>query len=204
MLELIGKAAGTIIRPMQAYLDDSNEYWPHIDRFDKLERLQHFREPNDAGWQLFAAGWWEESLAQAERERPLVEAEFAEDVRLGYASCRVRVAEFPITPYLQWEMHQFRIRVECGEHVRVVQKEAVSRHEADVVVPELIFMDSLAMYGVFHDETRVLSGGRKFTDADLIAGCRAEVQALYAEGEDFWTLFEREIVPLPPPAVDPG
>jgi hypothetical protein len=82
--------------------------------------------------------------------------------------------------------------------------EAVSRYEADAVVPELIFMDSLAMYEVLYDETGVLSGGRKFTDADLIAGCRAEVQALYAEGEDFWTFFEREIVPLPPPTVDLG
>lgn len=203
MLDRVGKAPGEILRPVQAYLDDSNQYWSRIEQFDKLERLQHFREPYDASWRMFAAGRWAESLAQAERERPLVIAEFAEDARLGYTSRRVRVVEFPITSYLQWEMYQFKIRAECGERIRVVDAGAVGPHEADGIVPELIFMGSLAMYEVLYDETGEMAGGRKFTDPELIAGCRAEVHALYARGEDFWTFFEREIVPLPPPAVDP-
>jgi hypothetical protein len=203
MIDRVRETPGETLRPVQAYRDDLSRLWPRIDRFDKLERLQHFREPYDSSWRAFAAGRWEESLELAERDRPAVVAEFAEDARLGYTSHRVRVAEFPISPYLQWEMHQFTIRVECGENLRVVGPEAVARHEADVVVPELIFMGSLAMYEVLYDETGVLAGGRKFTDPELIAGCRADVQALYAEGEDFRTFFEREIAPLPPPVVDP-
>jgi hypothetical protein len=203
MLDRVRETPGETIRPVEAYLDDSNQYWPRIDRFDKLERLQHFREPYDASWRLFAAGRWEESLAQSERERSLVVAEFAEDARLGYVSHRVRVVELPITPYLQWEMHQFKIRVECGENLRIVGPEAVARWEAVGIVPELIFMGSLAMYEVLYDETGVLAGGRKFIDPELIASCRAEVQALHARGEDFWTFFEREVKPLPPPAVGP-
>jgi hypothetical protein len=203
MLDRVRETPGETIRPVEEYLDDSNQYWPRIDRFDKLERLQHFREPYDAGWRLFAAGRWEESLAQSERERPLVVAEFAEDARLGYASHRVRVVELPITPYLQWEMHQFKIRVECGENLRIVGPEAVARFETGGIVPELIFMGSLAMYEVLYDESGVLAGGRKFTDPELIASCRAEVQALHARGEDFWTFFEREVKPLPPPTVGP-
>lgn len=203
MLDQVRDAYGEVLRPVQAYLDDSNRYWARIDRFDKLERTQHFREPYDASWRAFAAGRWEESLELSERNRPEVVAEFAEDARLGYCSYRVRAVEFPITPYLRWEFDRFRIRVECGENIRVVGPETVARFESGGIVPELIFMGSLAMYEVLYDETGVLAGGRKFTDPELIAGCRDEVQALYSEGEDFRAFFEREIVPLPPPVVEP-
>lgn len=203
MLDRVRNATGEVFRPVEAYRRDLNPLWARIDRFDKLERLQHFREPYDASWRAFAAGHWEESLEQTERGRPEVEAEFAEDRRLGYASHRVRVVEFPITPYLQWEMHAFTIRVECGEDLRVVGPEAFARYETDFVVPELIFMGSLAMYEVLYDETGVLAGGRKFTDPELIAGCLGEVQAMHSQGEDFQSFFEREIVPLPPPVVEP-
>lgn len=64
-------------------------------------------------------------------------------------------------------------------------------------------MGSLAMYEVLYDETGILSGARKFEDPVLISSCRQEVQALLARGEDFQSFFEREIVPLPPPAADP-
>lgn len=203
MIERVRETSGEIIRPVQAYLDDSDQYWSRIDRFDKLERLQHFRQPESDSWRAFAAGRWEESLKLTERNRPAVVAEFSEDARLGYTSHRVRVVEFPITPYLQWEMHRFRVRVECGENIRVVGPEMIASYETDCLAPELIFMGSLAMYEVLYDETGVLAGGRKFTDPDLIAGCRAEVQDLCAQGEDFQSFFEREIAPLPPPVVDP-
>lgn len=203
MLERIREITGETFIPVQAYRDDLSPLWAQIDRFDKLERLQHFREPHDASWRAFAAGRWEESRELSEQNRPMVEAEFAEDRRLGYSSYRVRVVEFPISPYLQWEMYRFVIRVECGENLRVVGPEAIARYETDGVAPELIFMGDLAMYEVLYDETRVLAGGRKFTDPDLIAGCRAEVHALYAQGEDFQAFFDREIAPLPPPIVEP-
>ncbi len=203
MLDRVRNARGETFRPVQAYRNDLSPLWSRIDRFDKLERLQHFREPYDTSWRAFAAGRWEESLEQAERDRPVVEAEFEEDRRQGYTSHRVRVVEFPVTPYMQWEMHQFKIRVDCGEDLRIIGPDAVAQYEADGIAPELIFMGSLAMYEVLYDETGVLAGGRKFTDPELIAGCRAEVQALLNQGEEFQVFFEREIVPLPPPIVDP-
>jgi len=203
MLDRVRGIPGETFRPVTAYRNDLSPLWARIDRFDKLERLQHFRQPEDASWRAFAAGHWEESLELSERNRPEVVAEFAEDARLGYNSYRVRVVEFPIAPYLQWEMYRFTIRVECGENLRVVGPDALARFEKSSIVPELIFMGSLAMYEVLYDETGVLAGGRRFTDPSLISGCRAEVQALYEEGEDFRTFFEREIAPLPPPTVDP-
>lgn len=203
MLDRVCGTIGEVLRPVQAYIADSNEYWPRIDRFDKLERIQHFREPYDDSWRAFDEGRWTDSLNLTELNRPNVVAEFAKDAELGYNSHRVRVVEFPIDPYLQWEMHRFKVRVECGENIRVVGADAVARFEKNGIVPELIFMGTLAMYEVLYDETGELAGGRKFTDPELIAGCLAEVQALYAQAEDFTTFFEREIVPLPAPVVVP-
>jgi hypothetical protein len=203
MLDRVRDAPGEVLHPVQAYLDDSNRYWARIDRFDKLERIQHFTEPYDASWRAFHAGDWEMSLELTELNRRNVEAEFAEDARLGYKSYRVRVVQFPIDPYLHWELYRFKVRVECGEEIRIVGPEVLARFETDGIAPELIFMGSLAMYEVLYDEHGVLAGGRKFTDPELVAGCRAEVQALHDQGEDFRTFFDREIASLPPPVVVP-
>jgi len=203
MLDRVRESAGETLRPVRAYLDDSSQYWTRIDRFDKLERIQRFRQPEDASWRAFAASRWVDSLELTELNRPNVVAEFEEDARLGYTSHRVRVVEFPIDPYLQWEAHRLKVRADCGENIRIVGPEAIARFERDRIVPELIFMGTLAMYEVLYDETGELAGGRKFTEPDLIAGCLAELRELYAEGEDFNTFFGREIAPLPAPVVMP-
>lgn len=203
MLDRIRDVKGEVLQPTRAYLDDSGRYWPRIERFDKLERIQRLREPDDASWRAFAAGRWQESLELTEQNRPNVIAEFDEDARWGYRSYRVRVVEPPIDPYLQWEMHRLKVRVECGENIRIIGPEAVARFEKDRIVPELIFMAALAMYEVLYDEAGVLAGGRKFTDPALIAQCRAEVRALYTAGEDFQAFFDREVALLPPPVVEP-
>ena len=195
--------SGDILCPVQVYLDDTDQYWGHINRFDKLERLQYFREPGYPSWDAFVAGRWDEALQIMQRDRSTVEKEFVEDSRVGLTSYRVRVVELPVTPYLQWELHELKARAECGEGIRVVGPEAVARYETNTVVPELIFMDALAMYEICYDNTGTQTGGRKFTDPELIEQCLSEVHALYAHGEDLLIFFEREIAPLPPPIVDP-
>lgn len=203
MLDRVRESMGETFKPVRAYLDDSSQYWTRIDHFDKLERIQRFRQPEDASWRAFAAGRWADSLQLTALNRPNVVAEFDEDARLGYTLCRVRVVEFPIDPYLQWEAHRLKVRADCGENIRVVGPEAIVQFENEQTVPELIFMGTLAMYEVLYDETGELAGGRKFTEPELIAGCLAEVRELYAKGEDFNTFFEREIAPLPAPVAKP-
>lgn len=203
MLDRVCKATGETLDSVEAYQNDLSPLWSRIDRFDKLERVQSFREPDDASWRAFAAGDWSRSLELTDRNRGNVAAEFAEDDRLGYRSYRVRVVEFPISAYLQWEMHRFKVRVEYGENIRIISPEALARFETSAPVPELIFMGSLAMYEVLYDEAGVLAGARRFTDPELVAGCRAEVQALYDRGTDFEEFFDRNIAPMRPPVVEP-
>lgn len=203
MLERVHNFSSEMFEEAQAYYDDANQYWERIGRFDKLERLQHFQEPGNHSWEAFMCGDWAEAQQIRQGNRPTVVAEFAEDARHGFVSRRVRVVEIPVTPYLQWELHGLKLRAECGEDIRVVDAAAVAMYEASRVVPELIFMDSLAMYEICYDENGLLCGARKFTDPDLIFGCRADFDALYQQGEDLHTFFAREIEPLPPPTLDP-
>jgi hypothetical protein len=108
MLDRVRHAPGRLLPPAEAYRDDTGQYWEHIHRFDKLERIQHFREPGDPSWEAFAAGHWEEAMDLLRKDLPSGRAEFAEDSRLGLMSYRVRVVEFPIVPYLQWEFYALK------------------------------------------------------------------------------------------------
>jgi hypothetical protein len=197
------RAAPAELMDTTTYLADSDKYWGRIKTFHKLERRQHFREPGRASWEAFAAGDWSESLAIRERDRGAVEAEFAEDKRVGLTSYRVRVVDLPVTPYLHWELTGLKIRAECGENIRVIGSDTIADFETEHIVPELIFMGAQAMYEVCYDEAGNLSGGRKFTDSALVTTCLSAVQALHAGGEDLLAFFDREIAPLPPPVPTP-
>ncbi|MFP8961754.1 hypothetical protein ACLIYP_14510 [Streptomyces nanhaiensis] len=54
---------------------------------------------------------------------------------------------------------------------------------------------------VYARRFRDAAGARRYTDPALIAETSAGFDALYDRGEEFTEFFEREIAPLPPPAV---
>jgi hypothetical protein len=91
------------------------EFWSYFDRIDdvfwKLERIQDFREPQSPSWTAMAEGDWDRSLS-------LPGAGYAagrqHDRRARFARRRVRVAEHPVTPYLQGEMHLLSMRYGKG------------------------------------------------------------------------------------------
>ncbi|MEV0613313.1 DUF6879 family protein [Nonomuraea sp. NPDC050404] len=160
----------------------------------KLERAQEFFEPDVASWRAMMDGDWERSLALIQRvAQPLAEY-FArrQPVR------RVRVVEFPITAYLQWEMHVLALRAAAGSPCRVVPAARVRDLEP---VPELVVFSPTLMYEVLYDEHGGGRGGRRVTDPGVVGPCLRATQALFDEGEDVRDFHEREIAPLPPPHV---
>ncbi|WP_248966023.1 DUF6879 family protein [Sphaerisporangium perillae] len=62
-------------------------------------------------------------------------------------------------------------------------------------------MGSLVMYEVLYDETGILEGARRIEDPKVFEACRAELAELYGKGEALLSYFDREIAPLPPPAI---
>lgn len=200
MLERVRELPGDTL-PLDAYLADFQEYYAAIpDRLDKFERAQYFEELNDPSWQAFASGNWEESLRLDELERENIAELFNGFKKREVISRRVRVVEFPITPYMQWELNGLKIWVECGENLRIITPEFLEKHEKKEPLPEVIILGPPVMYEILYDTNSALCGGRKIVNPGVIEVCRNEIEELYNKGEDFLSFFEREIKPLSPPA----
>ncbi|MGH3869500.1 MAG: DUF6879 family protein [Pseudonocardiaceae bacterium] len=201
MLEKIRGTPGEHLS-LEEYLAEVGHYESRVsDRFNKLERMQHFEEPYDPSWQMFVAGNWDEALRLDELERANVQKMFADFTRQGTSWYRVRVVEFPITPYLQWEFHGLKLRVECGEHIRIAPVGALASYEANGPMPEALVVGSVVMYEILYNKNGAPCGSRRITDPEAIARSREEIEQLYVAGEDFMSFFNREIAHLPPPDV---
>ncbi|MBF8190490.1 hypothetical protein ITP53_33205 [Nonomuraea sp. K274] len=181
---------------------DAPEYQAGFDRDHarcagpmwKLERAQVFYEPDVASWRAMMDGDWAGSLALADR----VAAPLADYFRRHLPVTRVRVVEFPITAYLQWEMHLLALRAAAGSPCRVVPAARVAAFDP---VPELVIFSPSLMYEVLYDEVGGGRGGRRITEPEVVGPCLRVVEQLFAEGEDVLRFHEREIVPMPPPVV---
>ncbi|SEG36209.1 hypothetical protein SAMN05444920_102714 [Nonomuraea solani] len=160
----------------------------------KLERAQEFYEPDVASWRAMMDGDWAGSLELAGRMAGPV----ADYYRRRHPVTRVRVVEFPITAYLQWELHVLALRATAGSPCRVVPAARVADCEP---VPELVIFNPSLMYEVLYDRYGGGRGGRRITDPDVVAPCLRAVRELFAEGEDVLDFHRREIVPLPPPVI---
>ncbi|GAA4203915.1 DUF6879 family protein [Microbispora amethystogenes] len=163
----------------------------------KLERAQEFHEPDVPSWRAMMAGDWERSLALiAEMREPLTGY-----YRTHPETRRLRVVETPLTPYLQWELHVLAVRAAAGERPRVLSAGAVREFERTAPLPEIVVVGPSLLYEVLYDEIGEHVGARRITDPDLAGHCRTVIGTLYERAEDVRSYVEREVLPLPPPAV---
>jgi hypothetical protein len=182
--------------PHRPYLDDFNRNFGNVGNIRKLERGQNFNERGFASWEAFAAGDWNTALALADERRDA----YVEFFKRPVAHRRLRVVEFPVTPYVQWEMQVLRLRVELGEQIRVLDTRTIVDVESDAAVPEIVILGDKVLYQVLY-ESGDAAGARRFTDPALVSEALADFDVLFARGEAFVEFFDREIRPLPPPAV---
>lgn len=176
-------------------------YSSGIGFLNKLERGQHFQERGFPSWEAFAAGDWERALSLADERREEYAREIRRASELGVTHRRLRVVEFPVTPYVQWELHVLRVRVEVGDAIKIVGARDISTIERNHPVPEVVILGNAVMYEVVYDEDGNAAGANRYTDASLIRETNAGFDALYERGEHFQDFFDREIVPLAPPRV---
>ncbi|MET8945373.1 DUF6879 family protein [Streptomyces sp. NPDC004542] len=183
------------------HADFRRVYESGIRCLNKLERGQNFKERGFASWEAFAAGEWDRALSLIQEKRDVYARQFREATRLDILERRLRVVEFPVTPYVQWELYVLRLRVELGDNIRVLDARKISDIEKDRPVPEVVILGDVAMYEVLYDDDGNAMGANRFTDRALIRDTSAGFDALYERGDDFHVFFDREIIPLAPPAV---
>ncbi|MFD7552629.1 DUF6879 family protein [Streptomyces sp. NPDC059578] len=201
MFESFRAGAGEVLKRPDYLEDFGRFYGGDIRLLAKIERGQTFKEQGSPSWEAFAHGDWPGALRLIEAERDSVAAYFQDAARRDLVFRRLRIVEFPVTPYLQWEMHSFRLRSQLGEEIRVLDAREIAQWERDVPFPEVVVLGNAVMYAVIYDEERKGAGARRFTDSGEIATTLAEFASLYRAGEEFSEFFEREIAPLGPPAV---
>lgn len=172
-----------------------------IRHLNKLERGQHFQERGFASWEAFAVGQWDKALSLVDEKRDAYAQQVEEAERLGVAQRRLRVVEFPVTPYVQWELHVLRVRVETGDPIRVLDARTITEIETERQVPEVVILGDVVMFEVQYDEDGNAAGANRFTDPELIEETSAGFDVLYERGEEYVDFFDREIAPLPAPAV---
>ncbi|GII89115.1 hypothetical protein Ssi03_71050 [Sphaerisporangium siamense] len=185
------------------YKKDFQLHFWKIDASWKLERQLTFKEPTTPSWLAMAEGDWDESLRLASEMRPGRRAHQGELDRCGIVQRRIRFVSEPPTPYLQWELHLLMMWAELGEEIRILPVEAAAPRETRTPLPEVVVLGhhsaSPVMYDIQYTDG-VLSGARKFTDADLIDVCRREIIEYWQTGEDLLRYFPRKIADLPRPA----
>jgi hypothetical protein len=183
------------------HADLGRVYTSRIGFLNKLERGQHFKERGFPSWEAFADGDWERALSLADERREDYAQELRQASQLGVTHRRLRVVEFPITPYVQWELFVLRVRVDLGDDIKVLDARDISNIERTRRVPEVVILGDAAMYEVVYDEDGNAAGANRYTDRSLIRETNAGFDALYERGEEFHDFFDREIVTLAPPRV---
>ncbi|MFH9268996.1 DUF6879 family protein [Streptomyces sp. NPDC017546] len=201
MFECFRSGAGEVLSRADYLADFGRVHQSDISLLAKIERGQTFKEQGSPSYDAFASGDWAGALRLIEDERASTAAYFRDTARRGLAFRRVRVVEFPVSPYLQWEMHVFRLRSELGEEIRVLDARKIADLERDAPVPEVIVLGRSVMYAVIYDDELKGAGARRFTDPDQVNRTTRDFEALYAMGEGFPEFFEREIAPLAPPTA---
>ncbi|MFC8066115.1 DUF6879 family protein [Streptomyces sp. NPDC057293] len=183
------------------HADLSRLYSSGIGFLNKLERGQHFKERGFPSWEAFADGDWVRALSLAEERREDYAEEIRRASRLGITHRRLRVVEFPVTPYVQWELFVLRVRVGLGDDIKILDARDISNIERRRPVPEVVILGDAAMYEVMYDEDGNAAGAKRHTDRSLIRETNAGFDALYERGEEFHAFFNREIAALAPPRV---
>ncbi|MFF1697085.1 DUF6879 family protein [Streptomyces sp. NPDC058257] len=183
------------------HADLGRVYADGIGFLNKLERGQNFKERGFPSWEAFADGDWQRALSLAEERREEYAQELHKASRMGVTHRRLRVVEFPITPYVQWELFVLRVRVELGDDIKILDARDISSIERIRPVPEVVILGDAVMYEVVYDEDGNPAGANRCTDNSLIRETNAGFDALYERGEGFHDFFDREVAPLAPPRV---
>ncbi|MFE6825451.1 DUF6879 family protein [Streptomyces sp. NPDC057690] len=197
-----GSTSERLDRPTY-HADLGRLYTSGIGFLNKLERGQHFKERGFPSWEAFAEGDWERALSLAEERREDYAQELRQASRLGVTHRRLRVVEFPVTPYVQWELFVLRARVDLGDDIKILDARDISNIERNRPVPEVVILGDVVMYEVMYDKDGNADGANRYTDGSLIRETNAGFDTLYERGEGFRDFFDREIATLAPPRV-PG
>ena len=185
MFEQIPDMPGEEFNSVESYID---QFWKDCEGIDllwKLECRQTFREPGVPSWEAWDRGEREESMRLAEEMRPGIREKHATQ---PFVSKRVRIVQYPLSEYLEWELELLRIRAEEGDDIRIVDVSHESQSSL-LSLPEVVGLGNGVLWHVLYSDRGELVGGRKLSDTQTVDACRSEFQGLFEQGMAVGSLF---------------
>jgi hypothetical protein len=146
------------------------ESWARLrSRFLKLECRQVYQErETNKSQEVYNKGEVDKAREllrqEAEADRPL----YADVKMRGLDYARIRLVQEPLTPYLEYELMAYRIRVDMGETIEVVRCGSELNLPNDKYFDFLLFDRRTALIHDYGDEG-LQSGGWLTGDLDVIA-----------------------------------
>ncbi len=120
MRNLLARLAGVYLGLDQYDADFYQEVERIREPVLKTERIQTFQEPGSPSWEAFVEGRWQDALDIAALPNQELNQFLHHLTEIGSGLHRLRVAELPLTPYLQWELHFLLHRARAGEDIEVL------------------------------------------------------------------------------------
>ncbi|HUC59410.1 MAG TPA: hypothetical protein VMA95_18550 [Streptosporangiaceae bacterium] len=160
---------------------------------DKVEAWQTYDEPGAGSLRAFEAGDYPafSALAEAETE---AEGFVYDDLRLrGKSLRRQRVVRLPLSPYLEWEFWQYRIRTRLGEVVEIID---AGDSQLSSYFDCLLFGASVALVQDYRAGGQ-LAGGWLVTGRPALAGIADLVAGLRVRSVPLETFIAERRIKLP-------
>lgn len=179
------------------YADFDHNYRSPGTTFWKFERGQYYAEPANPSWVAFSEGNWDQALELIEAERERLVEHHRELEAQGIRTYRVRFVTYPLTPYLQWELHYLKLRHQTGGPIRICPVRLLDPLEHyGLMLPDLNICAPNAIYIPGYDQNGVLEYATKYPWSSSLTRF---VQDFYYQGQPVDEYFDIHIAHLPPP-----
>ncbi|MEC3974869.1 DUF6879 family protein [Amycolatopsis sp. H20-H5] len=137
---------------VERHLDEEESrevFWKATERLKyrtvKLEREQNFQESGNASWEALIAGDYARSIELIEQDRKSLEQQRKpfDDAEVPFY--RVRVIQYPLSDYVKWELAHFKLNVEEGETISIVDTARIADIELDTSLKDFVLFDDFLM-----------------------------------------------------------
>jgi hypothetical protein len=145
---------------LEAFFARADVLWSSLaERVVKVERRQSYQEPGNPSYEALVAGDWERAVALAAHTHDEDKQTYAELHDKGVKFLRLRVVDRPLTDYLRWEFHHYRVTSELGEDIQIVRLSDIAELDSCIGLSDFLLFDHNAAMVHDYGVDGILEGG---------------------------------------------
>lgn len=160
---------GQYFNNAEAFFSLFGDAWKNVQqRVRKLETRQVYRESGNVSLEAFLKGDEEFSLKLLPmvREKDFELYDSLQKRKVEFVRCRPVTQ--PLTVYLQWEMHCYRINAAHGEKISLCEGQVFLERFSSFAHHDFMIFDEDLVFVHDYDESGIIQGGWKIVDRKMI------------------------------------